>query len=155
VAENDPVLARMMAKVAAWQAAVDSYRAAMALEQGDGESSIGNNRATPIELPVNAFRGVSITDAVKLYLQSVRRKQSVQEIAEGLKAGGIESTAKDFGPSLRGILHFGSRTDGISLRRTLRPLGIGLRMPPQLGPGGPPRRAGRQRLRRRRARPTA
>lgn len=96
----------MLAKVAAWQAAVDSYRAAMALEQGgDVDPSMTGKRAAPIELPVNAFRGVTITEAVKLYLQSVRRKQTVQEIADGLKAGGIESTAKDFGPSLRGILH--------------------------------------------------
>lgn len=104
-AETDTVLARMLAKVAAWQAAVDSYRAAMALDQGgDVDAGNGQSRAA-IELPIGAFRGMTITAAVKLYLQSVRRKQTVQEIADGLKAGGIESTAKDFGPSLRSILH--------------------------------------------------
>lgn len=106
MAENDPILASLQAKVAAWQAALDSYKAARALEQGGEISAVsGSPNRAPIELPVGAFRGMTITDAVKLYLQSVRRKQSVQEIADGLRAGGIESTAKDFGPTLRGILH--------------------------------------------------
>lgn len=106
MAENDPVLATLLAKVAAWQAAVDSYKAARALETGDVSATGGGgiNRA-PIELPVGAFRGMTISEAVKLYLQSVRRKQSVQEIADGLRAGGIESASKDFGPTLRSILH--------------------------------------------------
>lgn len=105
--ETDPVLARIQAKIDAWQAAADSYRAALALEQGADAAALGDStRARPVvELPVGAFRGMTITEAVKLYLQSVRRKQSVQEIAEGLRTGGIESTAKDFGPTLRSILH--------------------------------------------------
>lgn len=48
---------------------------------------------------------MTIAEAIKLYLQSVRRKQTVQEIADGLRAGGLESSAKDFGPTLRSILH--------------------------------------------------
>lgn len=104
--ETDPVLARIQAKIDAWQAAAATYRAALALEHGaDAEPSVSGNRAAPIELPVNAFRGVTITEAVKLYLQSVRRKQTVQEIADGLKAGGIESTSKKFAPTIRSILH--------------------------------------------------
>jgi hypothetical protein len=105
--ETDPVLARIQAKIDAWQAAAESYRAALALEQGPDAAAFGEGgRARPVvELPVGAFRGMTITEAVKLYLQSVRRKQSVQEIADGLRAGGIESTAKDFGPTLRSILH--------------------------------------------------
>ena len=43
--------------------------------------------------------------AIELYLQSVRNKQTPQEIAEGLRAGGLESSAKDFGPTLRSTLH--------------------------------------------------
>lgn len=104
--ENDPVLARMLAKVAAWQAAVDSYRAAKALEGTDSENYQPSGRAAPIELPINAFRGMTLPEAVKLYLQSVRRKQTAQEIAEGLRNGGIESTAKDFGPTVRSTLNW-------------------------------------------------
>ncbi len=104
--ETDPVLARIQAKIDAWQAAAESYRAALALEQGsDGNLGEGPRSRAAIELPVGAFRGMTLTEAIKLYLQSVRRKQTVQEIAEGLKAGGIESTAKDLGPTLRSILH--------------------------------------------------
>lgn len=105
--ETDPVLARIEAKIAAWQAAADSYRAALALEQSSDTTSHGDGgrpRAA-IELPVGAFRGMTIGEAVKLYLQSVRRKQSVQEIADGLRAGGLETSAKNFPPTLRSTLH--------------------------------------------------
>ena len=108
MAETDPGLARILARVAAWQAAADSYRAAMALERsagGDAGGDVGRGGGPAIELPVGAFRGMTITDAIKLYLQSVRRKQTVQEIADGLRSGGLESTAKDFGPTLRGMLN--------------------------------------------------
>lgn len=106
-ADTDPVLARIQAKIAAWQAAADSYRAALALEQGSDTAAFGDTARprTVVELPVGAFRGMTIAEAVRLYLQSVRRKQTPQEIGEGLRAGGIESTAKDFGPTLRSTLH--------------------------------------------------
>lgn len=58
--ETDPILAGMLAKVAAWQAAVDSYRAAKSLEQGGDTPTHTGGRAAPIELPVGAFRGMTI-----------------------------------------------------------------------------------------------
>src|SRR5437899_2565343 len=95
--ETDPVLVRIQAKIDAWQAAADSYRAALALEQS-GELEDGNGRrpGIAVELPVGAFRGMKIPEAIKLLLQAGRRKQTAREIATGLREGGMETTAKNF-----------------------------------------------------------
>jgi hypothetical protein len=104
--ETDPVLARIQAKIDAWQAAADSYRAALALEQsGDLEGGNGRRAGVAMELPVGAFRGMKIPDAIKLFLQSARRKQTAREIAAGLREGGMETTAKNFETTVTGALH--------------------------------------------------
>lgn len=114
-AETDPILTSLMAKVAAWQAAVDSYRAAKAMEQGaNGDSAAAGQRGS-IELPINAFRGMTLNEAIKLFLKSVQRKQSVAEIAQGLKSGGFVTTSKDFGPNVRSALNK-LKADGVLLR---------------------------------------
>jgi hypothetical protein len=115
VAENDPMLANLQAKVAAWQAALDSYLAAKGL---DGASAEGLGSSSPrgsIELPVNAFRGMTMNEAIKLLLKAVQRKQSTSEIADGLKSGGFVTTAKDIGPTLRSALNK-LKTEGVLLR---------------------------------------
>jgi hypothetical protein len=111
--ESDPVLASLRAKVAAWQAAVDSYLAAKALE-GTAETTSAALRGT-IELPVNAFRGMTMIEAVKLFLKSVQQKQTTAEIADGLKSGGLVTTAKDITPTLRNALGK-LKHDGVLLR---------------------------------------
>ncbi len=58
-----------------------------------------------MELPVGAFRGMKIPDAIKLFLQSARRKQTGREIATGLREGGMETTAKNFETTVTGALH--------------------------------------------------
>lgn len=103
--ETDPVLVRIQAKIAAWQAAAESYRAALALEQSAGGDQPGRPTPAPLELPVGAFRGMRIPEAIKLYLQSMRRKQTSKEIAAGLREGGIETTAKNFETTVAGALH--------------------------------------------------
>lgn len=105
--ETDPVLARIQAKIDAWQAAADSYRAALALEQsGDLDGGNGHRTAgVAVELPIGAFRGMKIPDAIKLFLQSMRRKQTAREIAAGLREGGMETTAKNFETTVAGALH--------------------------------------------------
>jgi hypothetical protein len=104
--ETDPVLARIQAKIDAWQAAADSYRAALALEQaGDLEGGNGRRSGVAVELPVGALRGMKIPEAIKLFLQSARRKQTAREIAAGLREGGMETTAKNFETTVTGALH--------------------------------------------------
>jgi hypothetical protein len=46
------------------------------------------------EVPDGAFHGLSMPAAIKLYLEMVRSKKTAREIADGLKKGGLESTAK-------------------------------------------------------------
>jgi hypothetical protein len=99
---SDPVEASLRAKVAAYQNVLDSYLAAKALE-GHAENGPTVARGT-IELPVNAFRGISMSEAIKLYLNSVQRKQTTAEIEAGLKSGGFVTTAKEMAPSLRSAL---------------------------------------------------
>ena len=113
--ESDPVLASLKAKVAAWQAAVDSYLAAKAL-YGGSDGGVGHGaRGGPSERPVNAFRGLTMNEAIKLLLKSVQRKQTPAEIADGLKNGGFVTTAKDIGPTLRSALNK-LKTEGVLLR---------------------------------------
>jgi hypothetical protein len=56
------------------------------------------------EVPAGAFLGKSIPEAAKLYLAIVKRKQTSREIADALKKGGIESTARNFYPIVHSIL---------------------------------------------------
>src|ERR1017187_8647555 len=44
----------------------------------------------------DAFFGMSIQDAIRKYLSIVRKKKTVKEITDGLEAGGMEHTSKDF-----------------------------------------------------------
>jgi len=46
------------------------------------------------EVPDGAFHGLSMPAAIKLYLEMVRSKKTAREIGDGLKKGGLESTAK-------------------------------------------------------------
>jgi hypothetical protein len=56
-------------------------------------------------LPKGALLGKSLPAAVEMYLASVRGKASVRDIANALKAGGIESTADNFENVVSGALH--------------------------------------------------
>lgn len=67
------------------------------------------------DVPIGAFLGKSIPEAAKLCLQIVKKKMTTREIAESLKKGGIETTAKTSFPS---IVH------SILLRATRSGLGI-------------------------------
>lgn len=49
-----------------------------------------------VELPVGALRNKSVSNAIKLYLAACVKKQTVREISEGLKNGGVVSTSKNF-----------------------------------------------------------
>lgn len=98
--ERDPFLAAIEAKIAAWTAVAESYRAARALDTGlaDGaHGSFSTQGATkPTELPVGVFRDKGVKEAIVIYLEACRRKQTNKEIANGLIAGGIATTASNF-----------------------------------------------------------
>jgi hypothetical protein len=122
--EPDAMLAFFDTRIAAWVAAKESYLKAVSLgapgQVGDVDLStasavgVGGPR-TPIELPIGAFRSKSIPDAIKLYLSAARRKQTLKEIAAGLKEGGLVTTSTNFEATVTGALHR-LKKDGIVLR---------------------------------------
>ena len=65
-------------------------------------------------LPRGAFLGKTATDAIKLYLSAIRRKQTNKEIAQALRDGGLES-AGDFGNFITSAL-FRLKQEGAVLR---------------------------------------
>lgn len=48
------------------------------------------------EVPDGAFHGKTMPDAIRLYLELMRKKQTAREISDGLRKGGMESTSKWF-----------------------------------------------------------
>jgi hypothetical protein len=116
------ILADMEAKYAALGNAIASLRAALATGAlGVGEISTGPSSAgitqppgAPVSLPRGAFLGKSVTEAIKLYLSAIRKKQTNKEIAQALKDGGLESTG-NFDSYVTGGL-FRLKNEGTLLR---------------------------------------
>ena len=106
--DYNAVLADLEAKKAALETSIASLRAALGLgavmAQGKTVGSVSYDEH-PTELPVGVFLGMSITAAIKLYLKSIKKKQTMREIALALKEGGIESTADDFEKVVTGTLN--------------------------------------------------
>src|SRR5688572_22903 len=97
----DAFLAAIEAKIAAWKAVADSYRAAVALDGALTEPSIlaSQGRApasAPMDLPVGVFRDKGLKEAITIFLGAARRKQTNKEIAIGLQKGGIATTSTNF-----------------------------------------------------------
>jgi hypothetical protein len=101
-------LADLEAKRAVLDQAIASVRAvmsggALAVNVGDAMSGIADNVAVSLhggEIPQGAFLGKSIPEAAKLCLQISKKKMTTREIAEALKKGGIETTAKTSFPAI-------------------------------------------------------
>jgi hypothetical protein len=100
------ILADLEAKKAALEQAIASFRNALALG-ALGASDVANALVPSVfgpstfvpsitggEIPAGAFLGKSISEAAKLYLEIVKKKQTTREIADALPKGGIESTSK-------------------------------------------------------------
>lgn len=122
--ERDGYEAAMEARVAAWQAALDAYRAAKAIDGSLGEANLGPGIQSTapqgvtfgaFDLPVGALRTKSVPDAIKLYLSAGRRKQTNKEIAAGLRQGGLETTAGNFEANIAAAL-FRLKKAGLVLR---------------------------------------
>lgn len=127
--ENDPFLAAIQAKIAAWTTVADSYRAAVALDGPLGEpggivSGVGSAAGTSrvqghghakVDLPVGVFRDKSIREAIAIYLEAGHRKQTNKEIAVGLQKGGIATMSANFEATVGTALHR-MKEDGVVLR---------------------------------------
>lgn len=104
------IVADLEAKRAAIDAALASLQKVMSLGAFGADdlphSSALPQTATGIpEIPVGAFLHKRIPEAAKLYLSLVKKKQTTREIADALKAGGIESTSQDFAVTVGSVLN--------------------------------------------------
>jgi hypothetical protein len=120
---QDAFLAAIEAKIAAWKAVADSYRAAAALDGPLGEPSpirgalsvTLDPARTGAGLPVGVFRDKSLKEAIPIYLAAGHRKQANKEIAIGLQAGGFPTTATNFEATVATAL-YRLKSDGVLLR---------------------------------------
>jgi hypothetical protein len=118
-ADRDPFLAAVEAKIAAWTAVLDSYRAAKALDGSLGDVGAMPSSLSapggPQPLPVGVFRGKGVKEAIVIYLEASRRKQTNKEIAAGLASGGIATTSSNFESTVATAL-MRLKNDGVVLR---------------------------------------
>lgn len=113
IMDYQTMLADMESKKAVLEQAIASFRAAIAagaLGQ-PGEMQAGTINPASIsmggsmELPVGALLNKSLPAAIKLYLSTIRKKQTTPQIAAALRAGGVETLAADFETVVAGSLH--------------------------------------------------
>jgi hypothetical protein len=112
--ERDPFLTAVEAKIAAWTAVRDSYLAAKGLDGSDLPVT-GLTSGRPTDLPVGVFRGKGVKEAIVIYLEATKRKQTNKEIAAGLAKGGIATTAANFESTVATAL-LRLKNDGVVLR---------------------------------------
>jgi len=116
IVDYQTLLADMETKKNILEHAITSLRAAIAAgalgRPGDlppgtipAGSPFSPAGGSAMDLPVGAFLNKSVPAAIKLYLSTIRKKQTTQQIAMALKEGGVESTADDFEKLVAGSLH--------------------------------------------------
>lgn len=114
------VIADLESKIAVLQAALASLKAIAggALEKlsaiPTGAGGLGDG-PEPLELPKGALLGKTLPDAIKLYLGSVKKKQTNKQIADALREAGVESKGSNFYGLIGGAL-FRLKTEGEVLR---------------------------------------
>ncbi len=101
-----------MVRRAALDAAITNLQAASGAMITTPDGTVGppllstaSADSQPTELPRGAFLNKSLPAAVKLYLSSVVKKQTIKEIASALREGGVESTSDNFEGVITGCLH--------------------------------------------------
>jgi hypothetical protein len=150
------IIADLEAKRAALDATIGAFRAAQALgalgQPGEASGTTTMSfSASGGEIPVGAFLGKSIPEAAKLCLTIVKRKQTSAEIAEGLKKGGIESTAKNFAGIVHSILSRASKSGSGILKLDRSYWGLADWYPAGMRGGAPVEKKARTKKRRARA----
>lgn len=65
----------------------------------------------PASIRDDAFFGLSIAEAAKRYLEMVKRKQSVKDIADALERGGLPHTSNNFVNTVGTMINRASMTD--------------------------------------------
>jgi hypothetical protein len=108
------ILADLEAKKAAIESLIASFKTAAAsgaLVMGETPVGAGMPYSATTQaissiqdIPNGAFHGKSITEASKIYLGMIKKKQTTREIAEALLRGGMETTSDRFQTNVHGIL---------------------------------------------------
>jgi hypothetical protein len=70
----------------------------------------------PFKIPGDAFFGMSIGEAAKKYLSMVKKKQTVQEIADALERGGLPHTSANFAQTVRTMVNRQAKEDSDLVR---------------------------------------
>lgn len=99
----ESILADLRKQRAAIEKAIEALEGVVGDLPADSEVAVPGDVAqppargmAPSEIPRNAFYGLKIPDAILHYLSVSKRKQTAQEIADALKAGGVSSKSKNF-----------------------------------------------------------
>jgi hypothetical protein len=90
------ILEELKAKREALDEAIESISRYLGVE---GVATSGNGRAV-----AGAFTGMTVLEAAKKYLASVKRSAPTKEIVAALERGGLQHNAKDFYASVYAIL---------------------------------------------------
>jgi hypothetical protein len=108
------VIADLMAKRDAIDVTIANLRAIQAGGAAPVAGSVVAGPSKPID-PMNirddAFFGLSIGEGAKRYLEMVKRKQSVKEIAEALDRGGLPHTSTNFVNTVGTMINRLAKTD--------------------------------------------
>lgn len=108
------VVADLEAKRAALEAAIAAFRQVLNIGAHVSLGSAVQGASKPIDpatIPDDAFFGLSIGEACKKYLQMVKRKQSVKEIADALDRGGLPHTSSNFAATVATMLNRAAKAD--------------------------------------------
>jgi hypothetical protein len=105
-------LERQKADIQNIQKAIDALRLIMSLGTLIGPAGAPTARPLdPQDIPSDAFFGLSIGEAAKKYLTIVKRKQTIQEIADALDRGGLPHSSTDFLATVRAMINRLAKSD--------------------------------------------
>lgn len=107
MSEDEDILQRLQARRAALEAEIRDVDVAITVvsrtlgtpapePSSAVQAPTAEGRPTMGGIPPDAFFRMSIADAAKKYLAMVKRKQSIQAIADALEQGGMAHTSKRF-----------------------------------------------------------
>lgn len=108
----EAVLSDLERQKAAIEKAIDALRQAMSSgTQGASAGAAVGRPVNPLDIPSDTFFGLSIGEAAKKYLTIVKRKQTIQEIADALERGGLPHTSTDFVGTVRAMINRLAKSD--------------------------------------------
>lgn len=99
------VLADLEAKIASLQSAATAIRQVMNLGADQGiASAVAERKDQPTEVSFDSFFGMSVPDAIRKFLNMMKRPQTMSDIARALQQGGLPTTSSNLmgvvGPTL-------------------------------------------------------